>query len=119
MFWIVLLYCRKRADSAGVQRFKCRGVVLGNQQKTGISTAATYAPVISIPGVRMLITESIASGSGVNLFDLSNAFLNALSTKKQTMAQAQERAGGSSGNKGVEAMNAAIETATTLKEHRS
>ncbi len=37
----------------------------------------------------------------------------------QTMAQAQARAGGSSGNKGVEAMNAAIETATTLKEHRS
>jgi 6,7-dimethyl-8-ribityllumazine synthase len=33
-----------------------------------------------------------------------------------TLAQAKERAGGSCGNKGTEAMNAAIETATTLRE---
>lgn len=37
----------------------------------------------------------------------------------QTMKQAQDRAGGSSGNKGAEAMRAAIGTVTTLKEVQS
>jgi 6,7-dimethyl-8-ribityllumazine synthase len=34
----------------------------------------------------------------------------------QTIEQAKARAGGNCGNKGIEAMNAAIETATTLRE---
>jgi 6,7-dimethyl-8-ribityllumazine synthase len=35
------------------------------------------------------------------------------------MEQAEARSGGSAGNKGIEAMNAAIETAVSLKEQRS
>ncbi len=37
----------------------------------------------------------------------------------QTLEQAQARSGGCSGNKGIEAMHATIDTATTLKEIRS
>ena len=37
----------------------------------------------------------------------------------QSMEQAEARSGGSAGNKGIEAMNAAIETAVSLKEQRS
>ena len=76
---VVLIYCRKREDSAGSRRFKCRAVVLGNLQKG--SPLPNFAPVISIPGVRMLLTQAVADavggGSGISLFDLSNAFLNA------------------------------------------
>ena len=71
---VVLLYCRKRADAQGDRRYKCRAVCLGNLEK---SSLPNYAPVISIPGVRLLCAETIASGSGITLFDLSNAFLNA------------------------------------------
>ena len=37
----------------------------------------------------------------------------------QTLEQAQARAGGNCGNKGIEAMNAAIETAITLREQNA
>jgi 6,7-dimethyl-8-ribityllumazine synthase len=37
----------------------------------------------------------------------------------QTIEQAEARSGGSLGNKGIEAMHAAIDTATTIKEIRS
>jgi hypothetical protein len=71
---IILIYTRKRADSSGKSRFKCRSVVLGNLENSNLPN---FAPVISIPGVRLLITEAIASGSGIDLFDLTNAFLGA------------------------------------------
>ena len=76
---IVLIYCRKREDSAGQRRFKCRAVVLGNLQKDNL--LPNFCPVINIPGVRLLITEAVAEAKGgdpaITLFDLSNAFLNA------------------------------------------
>ena len=76
---VVLIYCRKRDG-----RFKCRAVVLGNLQDSALPN---YSPVISIPGVRLLITESVASGSGITLFDLTNAFLNAeLTSEDGTIA---------------------------------
>lgn len=76
---IVLIYCRKREDSAGQRRFKCRAVVLGNLQKDNL--LPNFCPVINIPGVRMLIAEAVSQAKNaepaITLFDLSNAFLNA------------------------------------------
>ena len=75
---IVLLYCRKRPDVHGFSRFKCRAVVLGNLLSC---TVPSYAPVISLPGVRLIITEAVANArngeEAITLFDISTAFLNA------------------------------------------
>jgi hypothetical protein len=76
---IILIYCRKRADAFGNRRYKCRAVVLGNLQKENL--LPSFAPVISIPGVRLLLTEAVANAKngevGITLFDISTAFLNA------------------------------------------
>jgi 6,7-dimethyl-8-ribityllumazine synthase len=63
-----------------------------------------------------VIAEAIANG----LMSISIQWQHPVSMGVltcQTLEQAQARAGGASGNKGVEAMHAAIETATTLKEN--
>ena len=75
---IILLYTRKRPDAKGFVRYKCRSVVLGNLQNCSLPT---YAPVISIAGVRIMLTycisENISSSECFEMFDLANAFLNA------------------------------------------
>ncbi|MBC8310010.1 MAG: 6,7-dimethyl-8-ribityllumazine synthase [Phycisphaerales bacterium] len=64
-----------------------------------------------------VIAEAIAHG----LMEISIQWQHPVSMGVltcQTLEQAQARSGGSSGNKGVEAMHAAIETAATIKENR-
>lgn len=73
------IYCKKRDG-----RYKCRAVIGGHLQH---STLPNYAPAISIPAVRLMITETISKGTGITLADLQDALLSAeLSSEDGTIA---------------------------------
>ena len=69
---IVLILTRKRDGT-----FKCRAVALGNLYHPS-EYLEVYAPVVSQPANRYLLVEAAAEGDAVELFDIDNAFVQAL-----------------------------------------
>ena len=69
----VALYQRK---SDG--RWKCRLVVLGNRE-AGDSSLECYSPTVSATGTRMVFVEAASRGMHISQYDISVAFVNALS----------------------------------------
>jgi hypothetical protein len=67
----VLVFTRKRCG-----KFKARLVALGNKQSIECS-GEIYAPTVSHPGNRWLITHAASEGMYIDQFDISNAFISA------------------------------------------
>ena len=67
----------KYNTDGSIERYKARFVILGNRQVYGESYGETYAPVASMPSVRMSINFAAKKGLPMHQMDIMTAFLNA------------------------------------------
>ena len=67
----------KYNTDGSIERYKARFVILGNRQVYGESYGETYAPVASMPSVRMFINFAAKKGLPMHQMDIMTAFLNA------------------------------------------
>jgi hypothetical protein len=67
----VIIFTRKRCG-----RFKARLVALGNRQSAECS-GEIYAPTVSHPGNRFILTKAASEAMFIGQFDISNAFISA------------------------------------------
>ena len=67
----------KYNTDVSIEHYKARFVILGNRQVYGESYGETYAPVASMPSVRMFINFAAKKGLPMHQMDIMTAFLNA------------------------------------------
>jgi len=72
----IVLTIKYNTDGS-IERYKARFVILGNHQVYGESYEDTYAPVASMPSVRMFINFAAKRGLPLHQLDIMTAFLNA------------------------------------------
>jgi hypothetical protein len=65
-------------------RTKCRIVALGNKEMTPWTKAACYAPVVSLPVVRLLTSLAVRHKRPLKQGDFKNAFVQASLPEKET-----------------------------------
>ncbi|CAA7047299.1 unnamed protein product [Microthlaspi erraticum] len=70
------VYKTKFNSDGTVERYKARLVILGNQQEEGVDFKETFAPVIKMNTVRILLEISAAKGWELHQMDVHNAFLH-------------------------------------------
>ncbi len=92
-----LFKVKLNADGS-VERHKARLVVGGHRQQDGVDYALTFAPVGSLPTLRMLLAMTADLGWELVSVDISNAFLNGRLDVPVYMAQPE---GYSTGQPGV------------------
>ena len=68
---------KKVGDSWVVDRYKCRWVCCGYSQRPGLDFAETFAPVVGLTSVRILICIIVQMGLTPFQYDISTAFLYA------------------------------------------
>jgi hypothetical protein len=73
----IVLTIKYNTDGS-IERYKARFVILGNMQVYGDSYDKTYAPVASMPSVRLFINHAAKLGVPMHQLDIMTAFLNAL-----------------------------------------
>ena len=71
-----LVYRLKRNPVGSIQRYKTRLVVQGCQQKAGIASSETYAPVVDFTTVRTVLAMAARAGMYVYQMNDFTAFLN-------------------------------------------
>lgn len=72
----VIWVLKKKVDSEGkVEKFKARLVVAGNRQVSGIDFSETFAPVLSLPQLRLILSIAAHLDLEINHLDVNNAFL--------------------------------------------
>jgi len=68
---------KTKLDASGeVKRFKARLVAKGYSQKYGIDYHDTYAPVVSLKSLRLLLAFGVKHGYKIHQMDVITAFLN-------------------------------------------
>jgi hypothetical protein len=72
----IVLTIKYNTDGS-IERYKARFVILGNMQVYGDSYDETYAPVASMPSVRLFINHAAKLGLPMHQLDIMTAFLNA------------------------------------------
>jgi hypothetical protein len=72
----IVLTIKYNTDGS-IEIYKARFVILGNMQVYGDSYDETYAPVASMPSVRLFINHAAKLGLPMHQLDIMTAFLNA------------------------------------------
>jgi hypothetical protein len=72
----IILTIKYNTDGS-IERYKARFVILGNYQVYGDSYGETYAPVASMPSVRLFLNFAVQRDLPVHQLDIMTAFLNA------------------------------------------
>lgn len=66
----------KRDEAGAIEKYKARLVARGFQQQAGVNFFDTYAPVVKLESVRLLLAIAAARAWVITQFDISTAFLN-------------------------------------------
>lgn len=66
----------KKDETGAVTRYKARLTAKGYSQKKGIDYEETYAPVVRLSGIRMLLAIAAWEGLEVEQLDVESAYLN-------------------------------------------
>jgi hypothetical protein len=66
----------KEGEKGEVVRNKSRLVAQGFSQKEGIDYEETFAPVVRLEAIRILLAFSVAKGFKLHQMDVQSAFLN-------------------------------------------
>lgn len=82
-------------DSEGMASFKARLVAKGYSQIYGVDYFNTYAPVIKLSTVRLLLSLAVCNNLHVHQMDCSSAFLNGLLDEEIYMKQPESFQDGS------------------------
>lgn len=70
------IYSLKENPHSGQRRYKARLVTLGCGQRPGIDYEETFAPVVRIETIRLLLSISAQKGRKVKMYDVETVFLH-------------------------------------------
>jgi hypothetical protein len=71
-------HCKTKLDADGkIERFKARLVACGNEQQYGINYEDTYAPVLDLASVRLVMALSVVWGHPARHGDIPAAYTRA------------------------------------------
>ena len=70
------VYKIKHTSDGSVERFKARLVILGNHQKKGIDYAKTFAPVVKMVMVHIVLVVAATRAWELHQMNMHNAFLH-------------------------------------------
>jgi len=68
----------KEGPDGRIEKFKARWVIIGFSQVAGVDYGLTFAPVLRLATIRVLLAFAAATGMHVHQMDVSTAFLYAL-----------------------------------------
>ncbi|CAN0105982.1 unnamed protein product, partial [Heterosigma akashiwo] len=66
----------KKFEDGVLKKYKGRLVAKGYSQQPGIDYAATFAPVVSAPSLRIILSLAAEQGLSLSQLDVQTAFLN-------------------------------------------
>ena len=77
----------KKFEDGVLKKYKGRLVAKGYSQQPGIDYAATFAPVVSAPSLRIILSLAAEQGLSLSQLDVQTAFLNGSLTEELYMEQ--------------------------------
>ncbi|CAM9476106.1 unnamed protein product [Heterosigma akashiwo] len=77
----------KKFEDGVLKKYKGRLVAKGYSQQPGIDYAATFAPVVSAPSLRVILSLAAEQGLSLSQLDVQTAFLNGTLTEELYMEQ--------------------------------
>jgi hypothetical protein len=72
--WVFVI---KHNSNGTIKRYKARFVCCGYSQTYGVDYFETFAPVVAIPAIRLMISIAVEEGWKIYQMDVETAFLNA------------------------------------------
>lgn len=70
------IYKTKFKSNGAIEKFKARLVAKGFNQKVGVDYEETFAPVIKMNTIRIILSLATSLGWHIHQMDVKNAFLN-------------------------------------------